>query len=86
MKLCVGIVRMNLHRQVPVGVDELDEDRDLVRGGLVREGMAPQKSGVFADQRPKRLPRVGAGGDPALPVRVGGALPGLGKGRQIQVI
>ena len=32
MKLCVGIIRVNLHRQVPVGVDELGAPTTVCSG------------------------------------------------------
>ncbi len=86
MLSCIGIVRMNLNREIPVGVDQLDEDRDLALCRLIFPCMGAKDLRMGCDKFRERLSRKEAGGNSALSVRMRGALPGLCQGGQVQVL
>ena len=70
----ISVVRVYLHGQVLLRVDELDEDRQLrpAAHGMERVGAEPFR--MAREHTAQGLPA-----HKGLPVRVGAALPGLGK-------
>ena len=72
-----------LHRQVALGIDELDEEREviiLLAGGA--QGILAQSGDIVGESQTLEVTR----GDNALPVLVGGQLPALGQGGHVGVL
>ena len=72
-----------LHRQVSLGVDELDEEREVIILLAGRaQGFLAQSGDVVGEGQTRIVTR----GDNALPVLVSGQLPALGQGGHVGVL
>ena len=72
-----------LHRQVALGVDELDEEREVIILLAGRaQGFLAQSGDIIGEGQTRIVTR----GDNALPVLVSGQLPALGQGSHVGVL